>query len=63
MSNKAAFRIKEVNRFWRYHIYKKTFFGWKKIAGADDFERAEEKLRESAEVVGGLLYDAEGSRI
>lgn len=63
MDKKPMYKIKEVNSFWRFHVYKKVWGGWKKIGGADDMEYAEAKIRDSAPTVGGILYDAEGVRI
>lgn len=59
----AKYKIVEVNGFWRFQIYKRALWRWRKICGRDDIRECEQQIRASAIADAGLYYDAAGRRI
>lgn len=60
---KVKYKIVQVNGYWKFHIYKRFWFGWWKIRGRDDLTSCEDTIRQLAEGRAVYYYNRRGEKL
>lgn len=60
---KAAFKVVKVSGYWKYKIYKRTWFSWLKIGGRDTMGGCQELIEENLRNKQVFFFDEEGKEI